>query len=381
MEFIKNFKRNKTAFLASILRRISFLFKNDELYLKLLYLFELHKWPDLKHPKTFNEKLQWLKLHDRRPEYTTMVDKYAAKDYVANIIGKEHIIPTLGVWNHFNDIEFDKLPNQFVLKTTHGGGGMAVVICKDKATFDKDKARRILERSLRSDIYKAFREWPYKDVPKHIIAEKYMQADDDDGLTDYKIHNFNGTPKVILVCRERFADSPMAESFFTDKWERLDMARPGHPNPNCKQPENLEELLKLAEVLSKDIPFARTDFYTIGGKAYFGEITFYPASGLSSFSPEKYDKVLGDWLILPLEGGGGKTLIYNHLYRIYLLVTLNKNEDLRDYKFFCFNGKVKFFKIDFDSQYTNTVYIKRNGKICGKDIGRACLLTDRFLLC
>lgn len=298
MDFIKNFKRNKTAFLASILRRISFLFKNDETYLKLLYLFELHRWPDLKHPKTFNEKLQWLKLHDRRPEYTTMVDKYAVKEYVANIIGEEHIIPTLGVWNHFDDIDFDKLPQQFVLKTTHGGGGMAVVICKDKNCFDRDRARKILEKSLRSDIYANYREWPYKNVPKRIIAEKYMAINGEEGLTDYKIHNFNGAPKIILVCRERFSNGPMAETFFSNQWERLDIARPGHPNPDCKQPENLEELLRLAKALSKDIPFARTDFYMIGGKAYFGEITFYPASGLGAFVPSEWDEKIGSMLKL-----------------------------------------------------------------------------------
>lgn len=301
MEIIKNFKRNKTAFIASILRRMSFMFKNDEFYLKLIYLFELHKWPDLKHPKTFNEKLQWLKLHDRKPEYTTMVNKYAVKDYVAGIIGKEHIIPTLGVWNRFDDIDFDSLPNRFVLKTTHGGGGMAVIICKDKASFDKARARRVLEKSLHSDIYRNYREWPYKDVPKRIIAEKYMQADNEDSLDDYKIHNFNGTPKVILVCKNRFKSEAMAESFFTDKWEHLDIRRPGHPNPDIEKPDNLQELLKLAEVLSKDIPFARTDFYILNGKVYFGEITFYPASGLSPFFPQKYDKILGDWLKLPLQ--------------------------------------------------------------------------------
>lgn len=298
MDFIKNFKRNKTAFLASMLRRVPFLIKDDELYLKLMYLFELHKWPNLKHPHTFNEKLQWLKLHDRKPEYTTMVDKYAVKEYVSKIIGKEYIIPTLGVWNSFDDIDFGSLPNQFVLKTTHGGGGLAVIICKDKANFDMARARRILEKSLHSDIYRNFREWPYKDVPKRIIAEKYMQADNSSGLDDYKIHNFNGAPKVILVCRDRFGNNAMTESFFTDKWEHLDIRRPGHPNPDIRRPDNLQELLRLAQTLSKGIPFVRTDFYTINGKVYFGEITFYPASGLSPFYPAKYDRMFGDWLKL-----------------------------------------------------------------------------------
>jgi len=171
MDVIKNFKRNKTAFLASILRRLSFMFKDDEFYLKLIYLFELHKWPDLKNPKTFNEKLQWLKLHDRRPEYTTMVDKYAVKEYVARIIGDEHIIPTLGVWNSFDEIDFNKLPNQFVLKTTHGGGGMAVVICKDKNNFNRQRAKQILDKSLKSDIYTNYREWPYK-MYQNVLLQK-----------------------------------------------------------------------------------------------------------------------------------------------------------------------------------------------------------------
>lgn len=298
MDIIKNFKRNKTAFLGSILRRLSFLFKDDEFYLKMIYLFELHKWPDLKNPKTFNEKLQWLKLHDRRSEYTTMVDKYAVKEFVAKIIGSEYIIPTLGVWNRFEEIDFNTLPNQFVLKTTHGGGGLAVVICKDKNSFNRQKAKQILDKSLKSNIYANYREWPYKNVPKRIIAEKYMPS--DNGLIDYKVHNFNGVPKFILVCRNRYSTNPMAETFFSDKWEKLDLKRPGHPNPNMEKPESLQEVLELSALLSKDLPFARTDFYIIDSKVYFGEITLYPASGLSPFYPNEYDKLFGDLLTLPM---------------------------------------------------------------------------------
>lgn len=298
MDIIKNFKRNKTAFLGSILRCLSFLLKDDEFYLKMIYLFELHKWPDLKNPKTFNEKLQWLKLHDRRSEYTTMVDKYAVKEFVAKIIGSEYIIPTLGVWNRFEEIDFNTLPNQFVLKTTHGGGGLAVVICKDKNSFNRQKAKKILDKSLKSNIYANYREWPYKNVPKRIIAEKYMPS--DNGLIDYKVHNFNGVPKFILVCRNRYSTNPMAETFFSDKWEKLDLKRPGHPNPNMEKPESLQEVLELSALLSKDLPFARTDFYIIDSKVYFGEITFYPASGLSPFYPNEYDKLFGDLLTLPM---------------------------------------------------------------------------------
>lgn len=299
MDVVRNFKRNKIAFLSSVLRRLSFFFKNDETYLKLLYLFELHQWPDLKHPKTFNEKLQWLKLHDRCPEYTMMVDKYAVKEYVANIIGEEHVIPTLGVWDSFDEIDFDSLPNQFVLKTTHGGGGMAVVICKEKNGFDRNRAKQVLEKSLRSDIYNNYREWPYKNVPKRIIAEKYMGADTKNGLIDYKVHNFNGVPKVILVCSERFGNGKMGETFFDGNWKRLDVTRPGHPNPYIEKPRDLQKMLDFAKALSRNIPFARTDFYIIDNDVYFGEITFYPASGLSPFCPEKYDRILGGWLKIP----------------------------------------------------------------------------------
>lgn len=255
---------------------------------------------NLKVPKTFNEKLQWLKLYNRKPEYTTMVDKFAVKEYVANIIGEEHIIPTLGIWNSFDEIDFNSLPNQFVLKTTHGGGGGGVVICKDKNTFDKQKAKKVLQKSLNSDIYWNYREWPYKDVPKRIIAEQFMSNNGKD-LEDYKIHNFNGKPKFILVCSNRYGNEPMIDDFYTPEWKLMDLRRPGHPNSvtPAEAPSKLKEMLELSEILSKDIPFLRTDFYIINDKVYFGELTFFPASGMSKFEPEDWDITIGTWLQLP----------------------------------------------------------------------------------
>ena len=296
MDIIKNFRRNKTAFLGSILRRISFLFKDDEFYLKLLFLFELHKWPNLKKPQTFNEKLQWLKIHNRKSEYTTMVDKYAVKNYVAKIIGENHIIPTLGKWNKFEDIDFEKLPNEFVLKTTHGGGDTAVVICRDKNKFNKKTSKNKLNYSLHEDVFRKWREWPYKNVKRQIIAEKYIKSNNSNGLIDYKIHCFNGKPKLILVCQNRFQNNPMAETFFTEKWEKIELYRPSHPNPYVERPTQLEEMLKYATLLSNNIPFVRIDFYIVDNTVYFGEITFFPASGLSPFYPNKYDKILGSLL-------------------------------------------------------------------------------------
>ena len=271
----------------------------DKLFLQLKFRLLMGKKLDLKNPKTFNEKLQWLKLYNRRPEYTMMVDKYAVKQYIANKIGEQYVIPTLGVWNSVESIEWDSLPNQFVLKTTHGGGGCGVVICKDKSTFDKEAAKIELQKSLDSDIYVNYREWPYKGVPKRIIAERYMTNGGNE-LEDYKIHNFNGKPKLILVCKNRFEKSPMVDDFYSTDWQLLDIRRPGHPNSSVPQeaPKELELMLSLAELLSKDIPFLRTDFYTIQGRVYFGELTFFPAAGMSKFDPEEWDEILGDWLLL-----------------------------------------------------------------------------------
>ena len=295
---IYNMILNPNRLILALLHRSSKLWP-DKLFLQFKFRLVMGSKLNLKNPKTFNEKLQWLKLYNRKPEYTTMVDKYAVKEYVASKIGEEYIIPTLGVWDTPNEIDWDSLPDQFVLKTTHGGGGCGVVICKDKSSFDRDSAKAILESSLKSDIYWHYREWPYKNVPKRIIAEKYM-TDGGKDLEDYKVHNFNGIPRVVLVCRERFKDSPMIDDFYSESWEMLDIKRPGHPNSSepMECPEKLEEMLRLSRVLSNDIPFLRVDFYVINNRVYFGELTFYPASGMSRFEPNMWDLTFGCWLNL-----------------------------------------------------------------------------------
>lgn len=272
---------------------------SDKKFLKMKFRLEMGQKLDLENPKTFNEKLQWLKLYNRKPEYTTMVDKYAVKEYVTSIIGREHIIPTLGVWNSVDEIDWDSLPNQFVLKTTHGGGGGGVAICKDKSSFDKAKARKILQKSLDGDIYWNYREWPYKDVPKRIIAEQFMSNNGKD-LEDYKIHCFNGEPKFILVCSNRYGKGAMIDDFYSPDWELMDVRRPGHPKSEkaSKAPEQLKQMLELSRILSKEIPFLRTDFYIIQDKIYFGELTFFPASGMSKFEPEEWDYTFGNYLKL-----------------------------------------------------------------------------------
>lgn len=320
----------------------------DKIYLSLKYLNAFGRFPNWKNPQTFTEKLQWLKLYNRKPEYTTMVDKYAVKEFVANIIGEEYIIPTLGVWDKPEDIDWDSLPNQFVLKTTHGGGGEGVVICKDKASFNRKEAIRLLNESLNTDLYVIGREWPYKDVPKRIIAEKFMAPEKSPDsvlksseLLDYKFFCFDGEPRFLYI-----SDSPSHSlAFLNTDWTLTDFGRDDyHPlNKIPEKPENLEEMLAIARKLSAGIPHVRVDLYNIDKHIYFGELTLYTGSGYIPFNPKEYDEKLGDLLTLPNATGGGKYLIINGV------ITELKTEydELKDYKFFCFNGKVRFFKVDF----------------------------------
>lgn len=271
---------------------------DNESYLKKVYNARLGKTLCLDDPKTFNEKLQWLKLNDRDPKYTKMVDKAAVKTVVSDLIGEKYIIKTLGVYERFEEIDFDELPGRFVLKCTHDSGGL--YICNGSAPFDKRKAKRIINHYLRRDYYSQWREWPYKDVPKRIIAEEYIDSGGND-LTDYKIHCFNGEPKLILVCSDRFSESGLTEDFYSEKWERLELKRPGVPRAKkaAERPAQLEEMLGLARVLSKDIPFVRIDFYIVNGSVLFSEFTLYPASGLTAFEPDEWDEKLGELLELP----------------------------------------------------------------------------------
>lgn len=276
----------------------------DSIYLRLLYRFKMGKPLHLRNPQTFNEKLQWLKLYNRRPEYTTMVDKYAVKDYVASIIGGEFIIPTIGVWDNPEDIEWNKLPDKFVLKTTHGGGSEGVVICKDKDSLDKEKVIKQLKKGLRQDVYKYGKEWPYKNVPRRIIAEEYIEEENGE-LNDYKVFNFNGEPKVIQVDYNRFKGH--LRNLYNTDWEKIDatIEYPSDPNKVINKPAALSQLLDLAKKLSVSIPHVRTDFYIVENKVYFGEMTFFHGSGFEHFSPDSFERVLGDWIVLPINKTGG----------------------------------------------------------------------------
>ncbi len=274
----------------------------DKAYLSLKYYSVFGKFPNWKSPQTYSEKLQWLKLYNRKPEYTMMVDKYAVKKYVADLIGEEYIVPTIGVWNRPEEIEWDKLPHQFVLKTTHGGGNTGVVICKDKSVFDKQKAIEKLNNSLNIDLYKVWREWPYKNVPKRIIAEKYLEPrPDTNDLPDYKFFCFNGNVKMLYVATGRQKEEGLKFDFFDNNYNHLPFCQKDHPNSDIQpaKPLLFEKMKFLAGQLSKGIPHVRVDFYEVGDRTYFGEMTFYSMSGMTPYVPSEWDNIIGSYLTLP----------------------------------------------------------------------------------
>ncbi len=251
----------------------------DKTFLKMKYKLMMGTKLDLENPKTFNEKLQWLKLHDRNPEYTKMVDKYEAKEYVANIIGKEYIIPTLGVWDKFDDIDFDALPNEFVLKPTHTSGN--VFICKDKSKIDYKKLKKQVNKWLKRDYYRIHREWPYKNVKPRIIAEKYMENKDHKNIKDYKFYCFNGQADYVMICTGRETGHPKFY-FYNKEWNFMrNMSNDGIKLEGKleEKPIGIEKMFEIAEKLSQGIKFVRMDLYNVNEKIYFRRIYVFPSSG------------------------------------------------------------------------------------------------------
>lgn len=270
---------------------------SDQKFLKMQYRIKTGKKLDLDNPITFNEKIQWLKIYDKKEIYTKMVDKLEVKEYISNIIGKDFIIPTLGVFEKFDDIDFDKLPNQFVIKCTHDSGG--IIICKNKNKINIKKMRKKMNKALKDNYFYHGREWPYKNVKPRIIIEKYMANFGNDELCDYKIFCFNGKPKITLVCSERFSSNNMCKTFFNNDWDLLELTENGHRIDNTtKKPKNFDKMLFFSKKLSNNIPFLRVDWYEINGKLYFGELTFFPNSGFEKFEPESWDFELGKMIDL-----------------------------------------------------------------------------------
>lgn len=269
----------------------------DREYLEKKFYAMLGYSLDLTNPQTFNEKLQWLKLYDRKPNYTMMVDKYKVREYIKEKLGEEYLIPLLGVWDNAEDINFDKLPNRFVLKCNHNSG-LGMYICKDKSKLTEKQIkviRKNLTKGLQQDYYLTGREWPYKDVPRKIIAEKYME-DETGQLRDYKFYCFNGEPKIIMINSDREIEKTKADYFDMDfNWIDLKWGYE-HALVKPSKPINFEKMKELAVVLSKNIPELRVDFYEVNNKIYFGELTFFGGSGFDKIEPKEWDKKIGDWI-------------------------------------------------------------------------------------
>ncbi len=271
---------------------------SDEKYLSLKFKKRIGRTLNLENPQSFNDKIQWLKLHDRNPRYTLLVDKALVKDYIAETIGKEYLIPTIGTWDKFDDIDFDMLPDQFVLKCNHNSGGL--VICKDKALLNKRKAKKQIDYCMRRNYFYVGREWPYKNVVPKIIAEPYMVDDSGTELKDYKLMCFGGKVKCSFTCSNRGKSGGLCVNFYDKEWKPMPFERHYPRNPiEIEKPECYEKMVEVAEKLSAGIPFVRVDFYQIQGKPYFGEMTFYPGSGMEEFTPEEWDYTLGEWIELP----------------------------------------------------------------------------------
>lgn len=288
---------NKFAFchiFAHFARNHDFKFFPDDIYLKWVYKGAVGRKLNIEDPKRYTEKLQWMKLYDRNPQYTTMVDKAAAKEWAGAIIGNEHIIPTLGVWEHFSDIDFDLLPSQFVLKCTHDS--KSVIVCKDKKSFDFAAAKKKLEVALKREYFYEGRQWPYKNVPPQIIAEKYLEDKKTAELYDFKFFTFNGEPKVMYIATGRGTGATYSD-FFDMDFNHLDMMIDHDNAPVCpEKPVCFDQMKQAAAKLAQGIPQVRVDFYEVNGQFYFGEMTFFHCSGFVTFQPDHWDEIFGNWM-------------------------------------------------------------------------------------
>ncbi|EOU1579265.1 ATP-grasp fold amidoligase family protein [Clostridium perfringens] len=273
---------------------------SDEKYIKRKYYALMGYELDLNNPQTFNEKLQWLKLHNRKSEYTMMVDKYLVRKYIADKLGEEYLIPIIGVWDNPDEINFEKLPNKFVLKCNHNSG-LGMCICRNKNILDIKKTKKNLKKGIRQDYYLTSREWPYKNVERKIIAEKYME-DSNGQINDYKFTCFNGKVDNVMICMDRLSKDTKFY-FFDREWNLMRLNKRGKEAPKgftLEKPKNLDKMFQIAEELSKGLPYARIDLYNLDGKIYFGEITFFPEAGYDSNLLSETDKYFGNQINLDI---------------------------------------------------------------------------------
>lgn len=288
---------NPNLVLCHLCRYIPFRFISDELYLRIFYEAYQGRKLDLKNPKTFNEKLQWLKLYDRNPLYTDLSDKYKVREFVKKKIGEEYLIPLLGKYSSAEEIDFTKLPNEFVLKCNHDSG--SVVICKDKSNIDENTIRKSLNKALKKQYFWKSREYNYRNIERCIIAEQLLKNDGESDVPDYKYFCFWGKPQFIQVDTGRFSNH--IRNFYNTNWEYIDVEYGIRNDPSqiMKQPEQHQKMLELAAKLSDGFPHVRVDFYVVSGKVYFGEMTFHHGGGAMKVNPIKYDYEWGKLLDLP----------------------------------------------------------------------------------
>ena len=264
----------------------------DEKYLKLVYKLTFRRKLDLENPQAFTEKINWYKLNYRNPLMKKCVDKYEVRDYIAKIGGERYLNDCLGIWNNFDEIDFEKLPSKFVLKPTNGSGD--VVICKDKSKFNILEAKKKLSQNKKRHFLSKTREWAYYDLPYRIMAERYIESTDGCQIKDYKIFCFNGEPKFLYVASDRDTDK-LKFDFFDLDWNRIPVKNDHENNSNLKKPKHLKEMLEVAKKLSKDFPEVRVDLYEEEGKIYFGELTFYHMGGFARFEPDEWDYKFGEY--------------------------------------------------------------------------------------
>lgn len=272
----------------------------DKSYAKAMYVAWTGKHLHLHNPKRFNEKIQWIKLYYRRNIMTQLADKYAVREWIKDTIGEEYLIPLLGVYDSFDEIDFDKLPNEFVLKCNHDCD--SVIVVKDKSSLDVDAAREKLSSCLSRNYYYFAQEWVYKNIPPKIVIEKLLKDNTTDKIKDYKFFCFNGEPRIIYVSlNDVIIDGKYAIDYYDINFDKLPITHRTHPNSNVtlSKPFCLNKMVELASALSKEFPFVRVDFYEVNRKIYFGEMTFYPTGGFGDLKPDKWNDILGSWLQLP----------------------------------------------------------------------------------
>lgn len=271
----------------------------DRLFLQIMYRVRTGESLNLKNPVKFNEKLQWIKLYCHKDEYSRMVDKFEVRDFIKEKLGEGLLIPLIGVYDNFDQIDFEELPNKFVLKCTHDSGG--IVICRNKKSFSIEDAKKKINKSMRKNYFYHAREYPYKSVVPRIIIEEYLVDESNFELKDYKIWCFNGEPKFIAVHSGRGLKEKMEQDFFDLEWRKMN-ARFSKNVPlttEVSKPETLKEMIDYSKKLSCGMPFVRIDFYDINGELFFGEITFFPNSGWANFSPNEHNYHMGEWIELP----------------------------------------------------------------------------------